>query len=177
MNILPGHGVLFSLKSIGIFLVGESGTGKSETVLQLVTQGAVLICDDAPELDINNNNREVTGSCPDGFHGLMHIRDIGIINIIDLFGQQSFKKQQSIDLVIELTQSRNQSLSNIHLTPDYKQWYYNTQHENSKHKPDSWGVPGMKIQLSPGRNIPLLVLTAISQFACTDQQSTHNIKQ
>ena len=43
------HGVLMELYSIGVLITGESGSGKSELALELVTRGHRLVADDAPE--------------------------------------------------------------------------------------------------------------------------------
>jgi len=158
-NILPGHGVLIQLNGMGIYLIGDSGVGKSEIALQLIHQGAKLICDDAPDLTIDINNKKILGTCPDGFYGLMHIHDIGIINLLEIIGQQAFKVSQQIDLVIELitsisrqaiiTRQNPQQL----LTANDKKWQY-----------QSCSVPGIRIHLYPDRNIPIIIQTAVKQF-------------
>ncbi|MCU7938774.1 MAG: hypothetical protein KZQ64_12225 [gamma proteobacterium symbiont of Bathyaustriella thionipta] len=158
-NRLPEHGVLIQVSHMGIYLTGDSGVGKSEIALQLIHQGARLICDDAPELTTNINTKKILGTCPEGFYGLMHIHDLGLINLLDIIGQQSFKSSQPIDFVIELvkandkqaiiTQQNPQHL----LTPDYQKWHY-----------QSCSVSGIRIHLYPDRNIPLIINTAIEQF-------------
>src|SRR5690606_4066784 len=42
------HGVFMEIYSIGVLITGESGAGKSELALELVTRGHRLVADDAP---------------------------------------------------------------------------------------------------------------------------------
>ena len=162
MKLLPKHGVLIRLQEMGIFFVGKSGIGKSETALQLILQGAELVCDDAPELTINENNTQIIGACPKDFYGLMHIRDIGIINIIELLGHHYFKKKQQIHYVIELIHSNDQKQTELNLTAKNTMWYF---------EQSSLSIPGISLHISPHRNIPLLAQIAIAQFSHSQQFS------
>jgi len=158
MEYLPEHGVLISIKNCGIFLIGESGVGKSETALQLIYQGATLICDDAPNFIIDKDNTTITGTCPDDFQGLIHIRDIGIINIRELLGQRYVKKQHKIDYIIELVKDNTQESTKIHLSTNDAIYHY-------QHKQSLISIPGIQIHISQNRNIPMLVQTAITQLS------------
>ena len=42
------HGVFMEVYSIGVLITGESGSGKSELALELITRGHRLVADDAP---------------------------------------------------------------------------------------------------------------------------------
>lgn len=162
INTLPEHGVLIRLDGMGIYLIGGSGVGKSEIALQLIHQGAILICDDGPDLTADIKTKKILGTCPEDFYGLMHIHDLGIINLIDLIGQQAFKVSQQINLVIELISANSQRTRvGYHypqqlLTANYKKWHY-----------QSCSVSGIRIHLYPDRNIPLIINTAIKQFIKT----------
>lgn len=155
---LPTHGVLVELESTGIYLIGSSAVGKSETALQLIYQGAKLICDDAPELIPGPDQTQLLGVCPKGFYGLMHLRDLGIVNIIELLGQHCFNSSHTIDFVIELIDAETIEVTNTErkstiIEPEYKQWHY-----------QSWTFPGISLHLYPNRNIPLLIIMAVRQF-------------
>lgn len=157
MKKLPEHGVLIQINGMGIYLIGDSGVGKSEIALQLIHQGAALICDDAPELTAENN--KIRGTCPDKFYGLMHIHDLGIINLLELIGEQAFIPGHSIDLVIELIAANHQQAvigqqnPQQLLTANYQKWHY-----------QSCSVSGIGIHLYPNRNIPIIINTAIEHF-------------
>ena len=156
MADFPEHGVLINLNAMGVFITGESGIGKTETALQLIHQGAILICDDAPEFTIDKD--KIIGICPEGFYGLMHIRDIGIIDIRELLGKQYFNKEHKIDYIIELIQHQTQQLSQPNLTTTDVICHY-------QHKQSLLSIPGIKIHVSANRNIPLLVQIAIAQLS------------
>ncbi|MCW8930154.1 MAG: hypothetical protein OQL19_07965 [Gammaproteobacteria bacterium] len=160
MTPLPLHGVLFEFNGVGTYLIGASGLGKSEVALQLIHQGARLVCDDAPEFKKNTKNKKLSGHCPEGFFGLMHIHDLGVINILELFGSSSFKPEYTVDFIIELIADEDrlkiisQQTPQQLLTPNYQTWQYR-----------DWTIPGIQIHLYPNRNVPLLIKTAIMQFS------------
>ncbi len=175
MISLPSHGVLIEINGIGVFLIGDSGIGKSEIALQLIYQGACLICDDAPELVIDTENKYVSGHCPKAFYGMMHIHDLGIINLVelannDLFQASSFQPSHTIDFIIQLIvpEDRESILSQQTpeqlLTPDYQYW----QHHN-------WTIPGIHLHLYPNRNMPLIIKTAVLQFLSSKKINTQPI--
>ncbi len=168
---LPGHGVLLHMNGMGIYLIGDSGVGKSELALQLIEEkNAILVCDDGPQLTINLTTQQLLGSCPKGFFGLMHIHDLGLIDLIELYGPQVFKQKQKIDFVIELLvvdkqeqliqQGNPQHLLSSHL----KKWHYH-----------SCSVAGISIHLYPERNISLLVKTAVQIFNHNNHKNKVNI--
>ena len=171
MDFLPRHGTLLSLKNKGIFLIGDSGLGKSETALQLIYQGAILICDDAPEFRVDDN-KTIIGQCPKGFYGLMHLRDIGIINIINLLGPQHFKTEHAIDLIIELSRPDKLEQQNSRLTPVYKQWYFDDRQYHSDNSTNHQSIPGLCIHSSAKRNIALLIEIALRQLLFSQQDSS-----
>lgn len=162
---LPAHGVLIQLENTGIYLIGKSSVGKSETALQLIAQGAKLICDDAPELTPGSDDSQLLGICPKGFYGLMHVRDLGIINIIELFGQNAFNNCHAIDFVIELIDTESIETDCLEfqatiLEPEYQQWQY-----------QSWTIPGISLHLYANRNIALLIKMAVLQFNKNNKKS------
>ena len=169
MTPLPRHGVLLELNGIGIYIIGVSGIGKSEIALQLIHQGACLICDDAPDLSADTDSRQVLGSCPEGFHGLMHLHDLGIINIMELFSADYFKPRQAINFIIELA-TADDKLAIVSeqtpqqlLTPDYQHWQYH-----------GWTIPGIRIHLYPNRNIPSVIKTAVMQFSAKNTMAINH---
>lgn len=95
------HGVLVDIYGEGVLITGESGIGKSETALELVKRGHRLVADDAVEIKKVSHNTLV-GSCPELIRYFIEVRGIGIINVKQMFGVQSVKDTQGIDLVIKL---------------------------------------------------------------------------
>ncbi len=94
------HSVLLGVYGLGVLLLGDSGIGKSECALDLITRGHRLISDDA--VLIKQIGERLEGSSPALTFELLEIRGLGIINIRDLFGVSAIEKQKTIDLCVEL---------------------------------------------------------------------------
>jgi len=95
------HGVLVDIYGEGVFIMGESGIGKSETALELIKRGHRFVADDAVEIK-KVSNQTLVGSCPELIKYFIELRGIGIIDVRQMFGVESLKATQSIDLVIKL---------------------------------------------------------------------------
>jgi HPr kinase/phosphorylase len=95
------HGCMVDVMGIGILLQGESGTGKSETVLGLLRRGASLVADDMVKLR-NIEDRELIATAPELGRSYMEVRGLGIINVAALFGVGTFRTEKRLDLVITL---------------------------------------------------------------------------
>gem|GEM_PF-5751304 len=108
---LPLHGTLISLHGIGILLSGNSGCGKTETALSLIQRGACLVCDDAPRYNPAPQSRQFLHAyCEPSFHGRMHLRDIGIINIQTLY-PDSVQSCSPLHLEINLQKRQHASIA------------------------------------------------------------------
>jgi HPr kinase/phosphorylase len=94
------HGVLMDIYGLGVFLLGDSGVGKSESALDLVVRGHRLVTDDVVEIVRKGNILSGTGPGMTRFH--MELRGLGIINIKDLFGVASVRETKDIELVVRL---------------------------------------------------------------------------
>jgi HPr kinase/phosphorylase len=95
------HGCLLDIYGVGTLIIGESGVGKSETALELIKRGHRFIADDAVEVR-RVSSETLVGSCPENIRYFLELRGIGIIDIMQMFGVQSIKPTQSIDLLINL---------------------------------------------------------------------------
>jgi len=95
------HGCLLDVYGVGTLIVGESGVGKSETALELIKRGHRFIADDAVEVR-RVSSETLVGSCPENIRYFLELRGIGIIDIMQMFGVQSIKPTQSVDLLINL---------------------------------------------------------------------------
>ncbi len=96
------HGVFMEVISLGVMLTGESGLGKSELALELVTRGHRLIADDAPEFmriapDI------IVGSCPPVLRDFLEVRGLGVLDIREMYGDSAIKFSKYLRLIIHLT--------------------------------------------------------------------------
>lgn len=95
------HGVLVDVYGEGVLITGESGIGKSEAALELVKRGHRLVADDAVEIK-KVSHSTLVGTCPELIRYFIEVRGIGIINVKQMFGVQSVKDSQEIDLIIKL---------------------------------------------------------------------------
>src|SRR5437762_13292351 len=94
------HGVFVDVEHTGTLIIGESGIGKSECALGLVSRGQRLIADDT--VIIERVGDLLFGDSPAATSGLLHIRDLGIIDIQKLYGNGCISGRQKIELCIEL---------------------------------------------------------------------------
>jgi HPr kinase/phosphorylase len=95
------HGVLLEIYGLGVLLIGDSGVGKSESALDLITRGHSLVADDRVNVK-RYPSGELVGFAEGPLRHHMELRGIGIINVQDLFGLGSVRERKSIDLVVEL---------------------------------------------------------------------------
>lgn len=103
-RLLPSmtvHGVLVDVLGVGVFLMGESGIGKSECALDLILRGHRLVADDVVKVR-KKLPAVLFGEGTDLLHYHMEIRGLGIINIKHLFGVAAIRERKKIDLAIEL---------------------------------------------------------------------------
>ncbi len=95
------HGVFMEIYSIGVLITGESGSGKSELALELVTRGHRLVADDAPEFtqiapDV------LDGTCPELLQDMLELRGLGVLNIRQMFGDTAVKRNKYLRLIVHL---------------------------------------------------------------------------
>ena len=95
------HGVLVDVFGQGVLIMGESGIGKSEAALELIKRGHRLVSDDVVEIK-RVSEETLVGSAPEITKYMIELRGIGIIDIKTLYGVQSVKETQNIDLAIIL---------------------------------------------------------------------------
>ena len=95
------HGVLVDVFGEGVLIMGESGIGKSEAALELIKRGHRLVTDDVVEIR-KVSDATLVGSAPDITKHFIELRGIGIIDVKTLYGVESVKDTQNIDMVIKL---------------------------------------------------------------------------
>ncbi|MCX5834707.1 MAG: hypothetical protein NTV99_09405 [Deltaproteobacteria bacterium] len=93
------QGVFLEVSGLGILLTGESGIGKSECALELMTRGHKLVSDDVTEIEKRGDR--IYGRSPEEIKYLMEIKGLGIINIGTIFGTHAVREEMPIDLVVE----------------------------------------------------------------------------
>jgi HPr kinase/phosphorylase len=94
-------GSMVDILGVGVLIRGESGIGKSESVLALIERGYSLVADDATRVMLVDG-REVMGTSAEITRNHMEVRGIGIINVAAMFGVKCIRQEKRIDLVITL---------------------------------------------------------------------------
>lgn len=141
------HGVLVDVYGEGILIMGESGIGKSEVALELIHRGHRLVADDVVEIK-KVSDETLIGSAPDITRHFIELRGIGIIDAKALFGIESVKNTQSIDLVIKLEEwNRNQEYDRMGLEEHFIEFLGNK-------------VVCHNIPIRPGRNLSIICESA-----------------
>lgn len=144
------HGVLMEMFGVGVMLFGESGIGKSECALDLITRGYRLVSDDA--VQIKRIGKSLEGRAPELTAEYLEIHGLGIINVRDLFGVSSICDRIKVELCIELKRwSEVEDIERIGLEMQEREIF---------------GVRLAKFVLpvSSGRNLSTLVETAVRVY-------------
>lgn len=94
------HGELLDISGIGVLIVGESGIGKSETALELVHRGHMLVADDLVEVKRIKN--KIYGYACKNTANLLEVRGVGLIDVEAMYGVGGVLSQKRVHLVIEM---------------------------------------------------------------------------
>ncbi len=141
------HGVLMDVYGEGILIMGESGIGKSEAALELIKRGHRLITDDVVEIHKVSDDTLV-GTSPEITRHFIELRGIGIIDVKTLYGVESVRETQSIDLVIKLEEwDKDKEYDRLGLNEEYTEFLGNK-------------VTCHSIPIRPGRNLAIIVESA-----------------
>ena len=145
------HGVLVDIYGEGVLITGESGIGKSEVALELIHRGHRLVSDDVVEIK-KVSDATLIGTAPDITRHFIELRGIGIIDAKALFGVESVKNTQSIDLVIKLEEwDKEQDYDRMGLEEKYIEYLGNK-------------VVCHSIPIRPGRNLAIICESAAVNF-------------
>jgi len=141
------HGVLVDVYGVGVMIMGESGIGKSEAALELIKRGHRLVTDDVVEIRKVSDDTLV-GSAPDITRHLIELRGIGIVDVKTLYGVQSVRETQTLDLVITLEDwDKDKEYDRLGLEEEYTEFLGNK-------------VVCHSLPIRPGRNLAIIVESA-----------------
>ena len=145
------HGVLVDVFGEGVLIMGESGIGKSEAALELIKRGHRLVTDDVVEIR-KVSDETLIGSAPDITKHFIELRGIGIIDVKALFGVESVKDTQAIDMVIKLEDwNRDKEYDRLGLEDQFTEFLGNR-------------VVCHNIPIRPGRNLAIIVESAAVNY-------------
>lgn len=141
------HGVLVDVYGVGVLIMGESGIGKSEAALELIKRGHRLVTDDVVEIH-KVSDETLVGTAPGITRNFIELRGIGIIDVKALFGVQSVKETQNIDLVITLEEwNKEKEYDRLGMEEEFTEFLGNK-------------VVCHSIPIRPGRNLAIIVESA-----------------
>ena len=141
------HGVLVEVYGEGIFLMGDSGIGKSEAAVELLKRGHRLIADDAVEIKKVGTNL-LMGTAPELIRNYIELRGIGIINVAKLFGMGAVRDQNEINLVVNIVPWNTREVyDRLGLEEQYTEML-------------GVNVPMYTIPITPGRNLAMILEVA-----------------
>jgi HPr kinase/phosphorylase len=143
------HGVFMDILGLGVLITGESGLGKSELGLELISRGNGLVADDAVDL-FRVNQTTIEGRCPDLLQNLLEVRGIGLLDIRAIFGETAVRRRMRLKLIVHLVRRET-------MEREYERLPYEPLTQ------DVLGIPVLKvvIQVVAGRNIAVLVEAAV----------------
>lgn len=95
------HGVFLDVLGVGVLITGDSGVGKSELALELISRGSGLIADDVVEL-YRVGPESVEGRCPSLLRDFLEVRGLGVLNIRTIFGEAALRPRKNVKIVVHL---------------------------------------------------------------------------
>ena len=145
------HGVLVDVFGEGVLIMGESGIGKSEAALELIKRGHRLVTDDVVEIS-KVSDATLVGTAPEITRHMIELRGIGILDVKALFGAESVKNTQNIDMVINLEDwDKDKEYDRLGMDDQYTEFL-------------GIKVVCHNIPIRPGRNLAVIVESAAVNY-------------
>ncbi|HSM22460.1 MAG TPA: HPr(Ser) kinase/phosphatase [Rubrivivax sp.] len=143
------HGVFMDILGLGVLITGESGLGKSELGLELISRGHGLVADDAVDI-YRISQTALEGRCPELLQNLLEVRGIGLLDIKAIFGETAVRRKMRLKLIVHLVRKET-------MEREFERLPYEPLYE------DVLGLPVRKgvIAVDAGRNLAVLVEAAV----------------
>jgi HPr kinase/phosphorylase len=143
------HGVLMDILGVGVLLTGESGLGKSELGLELISRGHGLVADDAVDI-YRISQTALEGRCPELLQNLLEVRGIGLLDIKAIFGETAVRRKMRLKLIVHLVRKEV-------MEREFERLPYEPLYEHILEQP----VRKVVIAVDAGRNLAVLVEAAV----------------
>ena len=143
------HGVFMDILGLGVLLTGESGLGKSELGLELISRGHGLVADDAVDI-YRMSQSALEGRCPELLMNLLEVRGIGLLDIKAIFGETAVRRKMRVKLIVHLVRKET-------MEREFERLPYEPLYENILDVPVRKSV----IAVDAGRNLAVLVEAAV----------------
>jgi len=143
------HGVFMDILGLGVLLTGESGLGKSELGLELISRGHGLVADDAVDI-YRISQTSLEGRCPELLRNLLEVRGIGLLDIKAIFGETAVRRKMRLKLIVHLVRQEV-------MDREFERLPYEPLYEEVLEQP----VRKVVIAVGAGRNLAVLVEAAV----------------
>ncbi len=145
------HGVLMSIFGVGVLFQGQSGIGKSELALDLIKNNHIFIADDI--IDIFHHGDKLIGKAPSATRPFLEVRGVGIINIVKSYGIQKTRKNNEIDLIIQLvSMDKYDNSERLNIERKYFEFEF------------GFKIQKITIPIAPGRSVATIVESAVINY-------------
>ena len=147
-DTVTAHGVLMDVFDMGVLITGDSGIGKSELALELVSRGHGLVADDVVEL-ARIAPTTIEGRCPGMLRDYLEVRGLGLLNIRTIFGETAARRKMKLKLIVHLERYTNGD--------DSPRLPLDSQAQ------EILGIPVRRVvfHVAPGRNLAVLLEAAV----------------
>lgn len=147
-DTVSAHGVFLDVFGMGVLITGDSGIGKSELALELVSRGHGLVADDVVEL-ARIAPTTIEGRCPGMLRDYLEVRGLGLLNIRTIFGETAARRKMKLKLIVHL--QKNAAGDDSPRLPLDSQ------------SQEILGIPVRKVvfHVAPGRNLAVLLEAAV----------------
>jgi HPr kinase/phosphorylase len=141
------HGVFMDILGLGVLITGESGLGKSELGLELISRGHGLVADDAVDF-ARLGPDYIEGRCPVILRNLLEVRGLGLLDIRTIFGETAVRRKLKLRLIVQLVRRNDGEFERLPIDAQFID-VLGTQ------------IRTVKIQVAAGRNLAVLVEAAV----------------
>lgn len=153
------HGCMVDILGIGVIIQGESGIGKSESVLALIERGYSLVADDLVRLRLHDDCELQATANPMAQH-MMEVRGIGIVDVSRMFGVRAVREHKRVDVIVSLAPwNEVEDVDRLGIDQQYVSIL-------------GVNVPHIIIPVRPGRDLARLIEVAALQVKL--RESGHN---
>jgi HPr kinase/phosphorylase len=143
------HGVYIEVYSLGVFITGDSGVGKSELALALISHGHRLISDDVTRF-ARVSPDVIDGRSPGLICDFMEVRGLGVVNIRSMFGANALKLRKTLRLIVHMERLTKEN------STSFDRLGNNIKTRNIL----GVDIPEVVLPVAPGRNLAVLVEAA-----------------
>ena len=95
------HAVLMDVLGLGVLITGDSGVGKSELGLELISRGHGLVADDVVEISRLAADT-LEGRCPPVLKDFIEVRGLGLLDVRTIFGETAVRPKMKLRLIVHL---------------------------------------------------------------------------